>query len=71
MERNDERMQSELTDYLAAFVSERRRGRMEEYIERSTAMLQTVEAKAIISNNRVKRVLGKLAHKLKPQFGYW
>ena len=46
-----------------------RLGRMEEYIERSTAMLQTVEAKAIISNARVRRVLGKLSQKLKPQFG--
>ena len=42
MERNDERMQRELTDYLAAFVSERRRGRMEEVLAERTRFIAVV-----------------------------
>ena len=39
MRQNDEIMQRELTDYLAAFVSERRRGRMEEVLTQRTRFI--------------------------------
>ena len=46
-----------------------RMGRLDEYFERSAAMLSTIDAVAVISDPRVSKVLGQLINKVRPPLG--
>ena len=46
-----------------------RLGKLDEYFERSAAMLGSISAKGIISDKRVSRILGKLLALVKPDLG--